>query len=335
MQLLSVIVPVLNEEEAIPLFLDCVLPILSSIPDLETEIIFVDDGSTDGTVAVVEAAHQKNPGIALLQLSRNFGKEAAMTAGLEAAAGDAVICIDVDMQDPPELIADFVAHWRAGYDVVLGRRVNRDVDSVAKRKTASIFYSTFNMLSSIDITSNAGDFRLMSRRVVDDILRLPERNRFMKGIFAWVGYDPLEVEYSRAARSAGTSKFNGWKLWNFALEGITSFSTVPLRVWSYLGGIIAVLAILYTAIIILRTLVFGVDVPGYASIMVVMLLLGAIQLISLGVVGEYVGRIYIETKARPLYLVRRRFGGHTVQRPGQAARSAPKRDVKTEPVDVK
>jgi polyisoprenyl-phosphate glycosyltransferase len=307
-QRLSVVVPVLNEEDAIGLFLEKVIPIIQDIDRLEYEIIFVDDGSTDRTSQVLHQVHADNPAVCMVRLSRNFGKEAALTAGLEAATGDAVIPMDVDLQDPPELIARFVQLWRDGYDVVYGQRSDRASDTAAKSGSAGLFYSLFNRLSSLKIEPNVGDFRLMSRPALQATLRLRERNRFMKGIFAWVGFQSIGVPYTRPARAVGTSKFNYWKLWNFALDGLTSFSTVPLRVWTYVGGIVAVFSVIYTITIILQTLFFGRDVPGYASLMAVVLMLGAVQLISLGIIGEYLGRLYIESKQRPIYVVREQVG---------------------------
>jgi len=304
---LSLIVPVYNEDAAIALFVDRVVPILDAT-GLDHEIVFVDDGSRDGTVAAIAAARAANPAVKLLSLSRNFGKEAAMTAGLEWASGDAVIPMDVDLQDPPELIHEFVRLWRDGFDVVFGQRVARDTDTGAKRLSAGLFYRIFNAVAAQPIDANAGDFRLMSRRVVDDILKLRERNRFMKGLFSWVGYKSAAVPYERPARAAGDSKFNYWKLWNFALDGITSFSTAPLRVWTYVGGTVALAALVYTIVITGRTLLFGRDVPGYASLMVVILVLGAVQLVSLGIIGEYLGRLYMEAKQRPIYLLQRAEG---------------------------
>ena len=310
-QRLSIVVPVLNEEDAIGLFLERVVPIVQGIDGLEYEIIFVDDGSTDGTSRILHQAHAENPAVCMLRLSRNFGKEAALTAGLEAATGDAAIPMDVDLQDPPELVARFVQLWREGYDVVYGQRVDRASDTAAKSSSAGLFYSLFNRLSSLKIEPNVGDFRLMSRPALQATLLLRERNRFMKGIFAWVGFKSVGVPYARPPRAAGTSKFNYWKLWNFALDGLTSFSTVPLRVWTYVGGIVALVSVLYTITIVLQTLPFGRDVPGYASLMAVVLMLGAVQLISLGIIGEYLGRLYIESKQRPIYLVREQLGIRT------------------------
>lgn len=307
MEYLSIIVPVFNEEDSVELFLERVTPILEGLA-IRYEFIFVDDGSRDDTVRLLTRAAESDPAIRVLCLSRNFGKEAALTAGLEAAQGSAVIPMDVDLQDPPEMIEDFVKLWRSGYDVVYGQRVDRRSDSDAKRSSAGMFYKIFNLVSSLNIEPNVGDFRLMNRAAVDATLRLRERNRFMKGIFAWVGFKTAGIPYARPPRAAGVTKFNYWKLWNFALDGLTSFSTVPLRVWTYLGVAVALGALIYTVVIIVQTLIFGGDVPGYASLMVVMLSLGAVQLISLGVIGEYLGRLYIEAKQRPLYLVRDRLG---------------------------
>jgi polyisoprenyl-phosphate glycosyltransferase len=305
---LSIVVPVLNEEASIDLFLKRVVPILRTLSNLKYEIIFVDDGSTDRTYERICEAHASNSSVCLVRLSRNFGKEAALTAGLEAAAGDAVIPMDVDLQDPPELIVEFVRLWIDGYDVVYGQRIDRTNDTAGKSGSAALFYSIFNRLSSLKIEPNVGDFRLMSRSALEATLRLRERNRFMKGIFAWIGFRSIGVPYARPTRAVGTTKFNYWKLWNFALDGLTSFSTIPLRIWTYIGGAVALVSVLYTLIIIGRTLLFGRDFPGYASLMAVVLMLGAVQLISLGIIGEYLGRLYIEAKQRPIYLVHEMMG---------------------------
>lgn len=307
---LSIVVPVYNEERSIPLFLARIKHHLEEL-DLSFEIIFVDDGSTDDTAAVVRSARASAPSVRLVQLSRNFGKEAALTAGLEACAGDAAIPMDVDLQDPPELIAEFVRLWQAGYEVVYGQRISRSSDSAAKRSSAGIFYWLFNQVSSLPIEPNVGDFRLMSRPAIDATLQLRERNRFMKGIFAWVGFRAVGIPYIRPPRAAGESKFNYWKLWNFALDGLTSFSTAPLRVWTYVGAAVTAGALCYVVFIILTTVLFGREVPGYASLMVVVLLMGAVQLVSLGIIGEYLGRLYIESKQRPIYVIRERWGFET------------------------
>jgi glycosyltransferase involved in cell wall biosynthesis len=300
---LSLVVPVFNEEASISGFLARVRPILARV-GLSYEVIFVDDGSADTTAAVVAGEAERDARIRLVCFSRNFGKEAALTAGLDWSSGAAVIPMDVDLQDPPELIADFVRHWHDGYDIAFGQRVDRASDTGTKRLTAGLFYGIFNAIAASPIEENVGDYRLMSRAAVDATLQLRERNRFMKGLFAWVGFRKIAVPYQRPGRAAGTSKFNYWRLWNFALDGITSFSTAPLKIWTYIGLLVATAAMVYTLAIVIRTLAFGRDVPGYASLMVVILILGAVQLISLGILGEYVGRLYIETKARPIYLVR-------------------------------
>lgn len=305
---LSVIVPVKNEFASIPTFVTRVSKILARELENDWEIIFVDDGSTDSTLVAIAASHAANPRIRALSLSRSFGKEAALSAGLDHAAGRAVIPIDVDLQDPPELIGEMLARWRDGFDVVYGVRRSRAADSVAKRITANLFYRAHNWLSRDKIPEHAGDFRLIDRKVVDVIRSLPERNRFMKGLFTWSGFRQTAIEYDRAERQIGESKFGYWKLWTLALDGITSASTVPLRVWSYLGALVAFVALAYAAFIAAHRLLFGVDVPGYASLIISVLFLGGVQLISLGVLGEYVGRILIETKQRPIYVVRDHIG---------------------------
>jgi len=307
--MLSIVVPVKNEEHGIVPFVDRVGSILDKVcADSGWEILFVDDGSTDATLAAILAAHGRDPRVRALSLSRNFGKEAALSAGLDYAQGKAIVPMDVDMQDPPEVLPEMVAKWREGYEMVFGVRRCRDSDPFAKRMTAGLYYRAHNMVSSDKIPEHAGDFRLMDRSVVDVIRRLPERNRFMKGLFAWAGFKQAAVEYDRAEREHGTTNFNYWKLWTLALDGITSASTVPLRMWSYIGALVALFAIAYSTFLALDTLFFGNPVPGYASIMVSVLFLGGIQLISLGVLGEYVGRILTETKQRPLYVIRDAIG---------------------------
>ena len=307
--LLSVVVPVKNEEDGILPFVQRVGAILDGIAqDSGWEILFVDDGSTDATLAAIVAANQRDPRVRALSLSRNFGKEAALSAGLDHARGDAVIPMDVDMQDPPEVLPEMVASWREGHEMVFGVRRCRSSDGWAKRVTAGLYYRAHNAVSSDKIPENAGDFRLMDRKVVDVIRAMPERNRFMKGLFAWAGFRQAAVEYDRAERETGKTKYNYWKLWTLALDGITSASTVPLRIWSYVGALVALFAIGFASVLAVQTMIFGNPVPGYASIMVSVLFLGGIQLISLGVLGEYVGRILTETKQRPLYVVRDTVG---------------------------
>jgi glycosyltransferase involved in cell wall biosynthesis len=307
--LLSVVVPVKDEEDGIFTFVDRVGLILDGIAaDEGWEILFVDDGSTDATLAAIVAANQRDPRVRALSLSRNFGKEAALSAGLDHARGNAVIPMDVDMQDPPEVLPEMVAKWRDGHEMVFGVRRCRKSDGIAKRLTAGLYYRAHNMVSQDKIPENAGDFRLLDRKVVEVIRALPERNRFMKGLFAWAGFRQAAVEYDRVERETGTTKFNYWKLWTLALDGITSASTVPLRIWSYVGALVALFALGFGTFLAVATMIFGNPVPGYASIMVSVLFLGGIQLISLGVLGEYVGRILTETKQRPLYVVRDAVG---------------------------
>jgi glycosyltransferase involved in cell wall biosynthesis len=309
MPLISIVVPVKNEEAAVLPFVDRVSAILDGIAMNQSwEILFVDDGSTDGTFAAIAAANQRERRVRALSLSRNFGKEAALSAGLDHARGRAVIPMDVDMQDPPEVLPEMVAKWLDGYEMVFGVRRSREKDSFTKRLTAGLYYRAHNAVSKDKIPANAGDFRLLDRKVVEVIRKLPERNRFMKGLFAWAGFKQAAVEYDRVERETGKSKFSYWKLWTLALDGITSASTVPLRIWSYVGASVALFAIAYAGFIAADTLIFGNRVPGYASIMVSVLFLGGIQLISLGVLGEYVGRILTETKQRPLYVVRDAIG---------------------------
>lgn len=305
--LISIVIPVLNEEESVNPFVDAIGPLLDST-GASWELVFVDDGSTDRTVDILLARRLNTPQIRIVKLSRNFGKEAALAAGLDHASGDMVAVMDVDMQDPPELLIEMVARWREGYDVVYGRRVQRTSDSALKRMTARRFYQFFNRISDAPIPDNVGDFRLMDRSVVEALKRLPERVRFMKGLFSWVGFKSIAVDYERPARFAGQTKFRYWRLWNFALDGITSFSTVPLRIWTYVGTLIAAIAFVYGSFIILRTLIMGVDVPGYASLLAVMLFIGGVQLIGLGILGEYLGRVFYEVKQRPVYLAAKLYG---------------------------
>jgi len=302
---ISLVVPVFNEDAAIPIFYNAVRSVLS---DYNVEIVFINDGSKDGTEEIINALEISDEKVKAISFTRNFGKEPALFAGLEHATGDAVIPIDVDLQDPIEVIPQLIARWENGADVVLAKRSDRSSDGHLKRKTAEWFYRLHNMISSPTIEEDVGDFRLMSREMVEHIKLLPERNLFMKGILSWVGGKVEVVEYARAERVAGTTKFNGWKLWNLALEGITSFSTFPLRIWSYIGLIVAGISFIYGSYMAVDTLFFGNAVKGYTSIMVSMLFLGGIQLIGIGVLGEYMGRIYIETKQRPKYIIKNRKG---------------------------
>lgn len=304
---LSVVVPIYNETDNISSFFERLEKVLDALSQ-SYEIICVDDGSTDTSAERLIAERGRNAAIKIVQLSRNFGKELALTAGLDHAQGAAVVVIDADQQDPPELIPELLAKWHEGYEVVCARRSSRDSDSVVKRVSASWFYRIYDRLADVKIPSDTGDFRLMDRQVVEALGHLPENNRFMKGLFAWVGFRQTVVEYRREGRAHGKTKWNIWQLWNLALEGVTSFSTVPLRVWSYIGFSIAILSFVYTLFLIFRTLFLGVDVPGYASLMAVVLFLGGMNLLTLGIIGEYLGRTYIEVKGRPLYLVRERHG---------------------------
>lgn len=308
---LTLVVPVFNEAESIGLFLNRVTEVFANEFNVDIDFLFVNDGSTDATLSVLLDVQRSDARVKVVDLSRNFGKEAALTAGLNLASGRVVVPIDVDLQDPPEVILEMIAKWREGYEVVLGRRINRDSDTWMKRFSANWFYRLHNKIAQPKLPENVGDFRLMDRSVVDALRELPESRRFMKGLFAWVGFNTACVDYVRPERAAGESKFNGWKLWNFALEGITSFSTDPLRIWTYVGMAVALAALSFAALIGIRVLLFGIDVPGYASLMVAVTFLGGLQLIGIGVIGEYLGRTYIESKRRPAYLIRRVYGVRT------------------------
>jgi glycosyltransferase involved in cell wall biosynthesis len=299
---LSVVVPCYNEEEVLPEFHRRLSAVLNSL-GADWEILYVNDGSTDGTLRVVEGV--ADPRVAIIDLSRNFGKEIAMTAGLDYARGDAVVLIDADLQDPPELIPELVQKWREGFDVVYARRTVREGETMLKKATAKLFYRAMQSLSRVRIPEDTGDFRLLSRRAVEALKLLGEQHRFMKGLFAWIGYPQVAVYYRRNPRFAGQTKWNYWKLWNFAIEGVTSFSIAPLKIGTYLGLVIAMGAFAAAAVVVFKTLVFGDPVRGYPSLMVVILFLGGVQLMGLGMIGEYLGRMFNETKRRPLYLVNR------------------------------
>lgn len=300
---ISLVVPVFNEEDAIPIFYKAVRE-YEPLKEYDVEILFINDGSKDSTENIINALAISDQLIKPLSFTRNFGKEPALFAGLDHATGDAVIPIDVDLQDPIEVIPHLIKKWQAGAEMVLAKRTDRSTDGRLKRKSAEWFYKLHNKISNPKIEENVGDFRLMSREVVESIKLLPERNLFMKGILSWVGGRTDLVEYSRAERVAGDSKFNGWKLWNLALEGITSFSTFPLRMWTYIGLIVAGVSFLYGAWMIVDTLAFGNAVRGYPSMLVSILFLGGVQLIGIGVLGEYIGRIYTEVKQRPRYILK-------------------------------
>jgi glycosyltransferase involved in cell wall biosynthesis len=306
---LSVVVPMYDESENVEAFYTRTRDALDAIGE-PWELVCVDDGSRDDTLARLLALRRRDPRVKVIELSRNFGKEIALTAGLDVTRGEAVIPIDADLQDPPELIAEMVGHWREGYDVVYASRTERAGETWLKRSTAAAFYGLMTRLSDVDLPPNTGDFRLMSRQSVEALRGLRERNRFMKGIFAWVGFRQYRMEYRRDARAAGQSKWSWWRLTRLAIEGITSFSTAPLHLATWLGLAVSVLAFAYAVHRIVYTVVTGVDVPGYASTLVIVLFLGGVQLITLGIIGEYVGRIYQEVKQRPLYLVREAHGVH-------------------------
>jgi polyisoprenyl-phosphate glycosyltransferase len=299
----SVVVPAYNEAAGLSRFHHCLAHALAGVENWE--VVYVNDGSTDTTLSVIETLRNTDLRVAVVSLSRNFGKEIAVTAGLDHAAGDAVVVIDGDLQDPPELIPELITCWRAGFDMVYAKRRNRNGDSWMKRGTAHGFYRLMQYMGDLKLPEDTGDFRLMSRRAVDAVLRLREQHRFMKGLFAWVGYPTTYVLYDRAPRCAGVSKWSYWKLWNLAIEGITSFTVMPLKLATYVGLVVALLSAIYAIQVIVKTLIIGNPVAGYPSVMTVVLFLGGVQLMFLGVIGEYLGRVFNETKQRPLYLVER------------------------------
>lgn len=301
---ISIVLSCYNESDAVRSFFDKTLPILNKLK-MSYEIICVNDGSTDDTLKELTKVKRSLPVLKIIDFSKNFGKDAAMTAGLDFSTGNCVIPMDCDLQDPPELIPDMVKIWKSqNVDVVLAKRENRSDDSYTKRCTAELFYKIFNKFSDLKIPENVGDYRLMDRKVVDIVKSFRERKRFMKGLFALAGFKTAYVGYKRPVREKGQSKWNYWKLWNYALDGVTSFSTFPLKISTYFGLLVTLFAFLRGSWIFIRTLIFGIDVPGYASLMTAILFFGGVQLISLGIIGEYLGRIYLETKQRPLYIVR-------------------------------
>lgn len=305
--LVSIVVPMYNESPNVEPFYERVSKVMQALGE-SYEIVCVNDGSKDDTINRLITLAEKDPRVKVIDLSRNFGKEIALTAGLDFASGDAVIPIDADLQDPPELIPELIARWREGYDVVYATRLERKGESWLKRLTSRLFYRVIKRMTLISIPEDTGDFRLMSRPVVEALGELRERNRFMKGLFSWVGFRQTSLPYNRNPRNAGKTKWNYWKLWNFALEGITSFSYIPLQFATYFGLTVAFLSFLYALFIIIRTLIFGRDVAGYPSLITVILFLGGVQLFAIGIVGEYIGRIYNEVKQRPLYLVKAKYG---------------------------
>jgi glycosyltransferase involved in cell wall biosynthesis len=299
----SLLIPVFNEAEALPFLLRELNQVLGQV-NLTFEIIFINDGSTDQTLDLLKNISEKDRRIVVVDLSRNFGKEAALTAGLDICRGRAAIPVDADLQDPPDLIPELIAQWEKGYDVVNAVRRSRREDSRLKRYSAHVFYRALGQLSAINLPADTGDFRLLSRPVIDALKAMPERRRFMKGMFAWVGFKSTDVFYDRKARVAGKTTWNYFKLFNLAIEGITSFSSAPLRLAMYLGLGVACLSMTYAAVVIFKTLVWGESVAGYPSLMVALLFLGAMQLICIGIIGEYLGRVYEESKGRPIYLVK-------------------------------
>lgn len=300
---ISLVVPVFNEEDVIAIFYESIRG-ADFLKDYQIEIVFVNDGSTDKSEHILNSYQKKDKLVNVLNFTRNFGKEAALIAGIEHATGDAIIPIDVDLQDPIDIIPQMIEKWQNGADIVLAKRIDRTSDHFLKRKTAELFYKIHNKISYPKIEENVGDFRLISKQSVKNIKKMHENNLFMKGILSWVGGHIEIVEYKREERVAGKTKFNGWKLWNLALEGITSFSTLPLRIWTYIGGLISLLAFFYGSWMIIQTLLWGNAVRGYPSLLVSILFLGGIQLIGIGILGEYIGRIYLEVKKRPRYLLK-------------------------------
>ncbi len=301
---ISIVIPTFNEAAIVGEMHHRLAAVMATL-DTSWEAIYVNDGSCDTTLRIIETMRATDSHIGVVNLSRNFGKEIATTAGLDHARGDAVIVIDADLQDPPEVIPLLIAAWHQGYDVVYARRSKRKGDTWLKKTTAVAFYRTMRKLGDVELPQNVGDFRLMSRRVVDAVRQLREHHRFMKGLFAWVGFPSIQVEYDRDPRGAGRTKWSLWKLWNLAIEGITSYTVMPLKLATYLGLSVAIFAVVFGAQLILRTLLFGNPVAGYPSLMAVILFLGGTQLMTLGIIGEYLGRIFNETKRRPLYLVER------------------------------
>ena len=303
--LLSVIVPAYNEEEVLPIFHGRLVAALANITELagRWEVVYVNDGSKDGTLHILKELQRTNPAVGVAALSRNFGKEAAMSAGLKLARGDAVILIDADLQDPPELIGEMVRVWQQGADVVNMKRSSRQGETWFKKASAAWFYKVINWLSEVHIPENVGDFRLLSRRAVDALNQLPESNRFMKGLFAWIGYKQVVVEYVRHPRAAGETKWPYFKLLNFAIEGITGFSVVPLRLASYAGFLTAFSAFVYALFLLVKTLTIGDSVKGFPTLILTILILGGLQLMAMGIIGEYLGRLFMESKRRPLFLI--------------------------------
>ena len=315
-ELLSIVCPAYNEQEVLALFHRRVREAMEAI-EQPFEIVFVNDGSRDGTLPLMRLIRERFPNTTIVDLSRNFGKEIALSAGIDAASGDAVVVIDADLQDPPELIAELIGEWRKGYEVVYAQRKARHGETWLKKATAGAFYSMMSKIGAVRLPENTGDFRLMSRKVVDAICQLRERHRFMKGVFAWVGFPSVAVQYDRDPRAAGTTKWNYWKLWNLSLEGITSFTIAPLKISTYIGFLTAAFAVLAGVFYMGKALFFGDPVAGFPTLITVMLFLGGVQLFVMGVMGEYLGRIFNETKNRPLYLVNEHLSSELPEAEGQ------------------
>lgn len=303
MKKISILIPAYNEQEVLPLLFKRLDTLAASLPKYEFEFFFVNDGSRDNTLSILEASAKNDQRIAYINLSRNFGKEVAMIAGIDHVSGDATVIIDADLQDPPELIPDMIRLWEEGYDDVYARRRSRSGETFFKKKTSEWFYKILQKSTNVPIQQDTGDFRLLSKRCVEALRQFRESQRYTKGMFSWIGYKKKQLLYDRDPRAAGETKWNYLKLLNLAIDGITSFTTAPLRIASVAGVIISFLAFLYIIFIIIRTLFFGVDLAGYASTMAVILFMGGVQLLSIGVIGEYVGRIFNETKQRPLYFI--------------------------------
>ncbi|MBI5406278.1 MAG: glycosyltransferase family 2 protein [Nitrospirae bacterium] len=312
MSKISLVVPIYNEAENITPFYERASKVLDGLTP-QWEIICVNDGSQDGSMALLVSLHQKDPRIKVVDLSRNFGKEIALSAGIDYVSGDILITMDADLQHPPEVITEMIKKWHEGCEIVFAFRRSRKAEGWVKRHTSKVFYWLLGWLTDIPSHNRIGDFCLLDRRVVEALKQFQEHNRFMKGLFAWVGFKQDFVMYDMHVRNSGTTKWSYWRLWNFAIEGITSFSSVPLRVWTYVGCCIALISLIYATVLVIQTIALGIDVPGYASLMVGILFIGGIQLISLGIIGEYIGRIYREVKSRPLYLVKRLYGLNTAR----------------------
>jgi glycosyltransferase involved in cell wall biosynthesis len=325
-RLLSVVIPCFNEGPNVEALFARLLPVLSGLP-LDWEVVCVNDGSRDDTLARLLAVHDRHPNVKVIEFSRNFGKEAALTAGLAQAAGDAVVPMDADLQHPPEVLPELVAKWQEGFDVVIAVRDARTGQSWKHKLAARLFYWMFDRMSEVPLPREAGDFRLLDRKVVEVINRMPERNRFMKGIFAWVGFRATDIPYVQGDRMAGETKFSLFKLLRFSFDGLTAFSTFPLRVWSVIGGAVSGIAFCYIVLRLVRTLLYGVDVPGYESIIMTILFLGGLQLMTLGIIGDYLGRVFNEVKGRPLYIVRSIHG----DRAGTAATPTAERAASRRP----